>query len=199
MIKRTIYYDSTKKMPLTAYKLFLETQETKYFSSKQKYNKECEKAQLAFFDDLITVSENREVIDRFVKINEIEKLKGKYNVCMMIIHAIRNMQPYKKVLEDFVSELEKWNYKLDRNKELFGQLDKIENRLQGILTKVEQLQSEFEVAEEKKAQDIDKQLNFIENTQEKKYRLKAEDLTVYEFIMLLKECQEIIRRRNGGN
>lgn len=199
MIKRTIYYDSTKKMPLTAYKLFLETQETKYFSSKKKYNKECETAQLSFFDDLITVSENREVIDRFVRINEIEKLKGKYNVCMMIIHAIRNMQPDKKVLGDFVSELEKWNYRLDRNKELFGQLDKIQNRLQGILTKVEQLQSEFEVTEEKKAQDIDKQLNFIENIQEKKYRLKAEDLTVYEFIMLLKECQEIITRRNGSN
>lgn len=199
MIKRTIYYNSTKKMPLTAYKLFLETQEAKYFSSKEKYNKECETAKLLFFDDLITVSENREVIDRFVSINEIEKLKGKYNVCMMIIHAIRNMQPDKKVLEDFVSEIEKWNYKLDRNKELFGQLDKIENRLQGILTKVEQLQSEFEVTEEKKAQDIDKQLNFIENTQEKKYRLKADDLTVYEFIMLLKECQEIIMRRNGSN
>lgn len=190
-------YNNTRIMPLTAYKKYLETQDVKYFSSKEKASKECERASYEFYDDFLKVSENRTAINRFVKVHEIEKLKGKYKICSLLIYSIRTY-PLKydnKNLLEFVEQLIKWGYKVNREKPLMPQINIIEQRLQGLVTKIEMLQSEFEKDDVKEAVSIEKQLNDMENIQEKKYRLKAEDFTVYEFLMMQKDCKLILEQR----
>lgn len=195
---KAIYYDSCKSMPLTAYIEYLETQELKHFSSLKKMNKECEQAYLSFFNDFLIVSENRDVIDKFVKLHKIEKLKGKYNICSLLIYHIRNfdIKLGKDKLDALVNELDKWDFKNRQKKELFIHINYVETRLNGIFTQIKLLESEVSKKDNKEAISIPKQLNIMENIQEKKYRLKAEDLTVLDYLEIKKDCDRIVESRN---
>lgn len=198
IFKNTVYYDSCKSMPLTAYIDYLETQDLKYFSSKNKMDKECETAYLSFFNDFLIVSENRDIIDKFVKLHKIEKLRGKYKICSLLIYHIRNFDTKlsKEKLDALVMELEKWDFKNRQKKELFVYLNYVETRLNGIITQIRLLESEVSKKDNKEVISIHKQLNVMENIQEKRYRLKAEDLTVLDYLEIKKDCDRIVESRN---
>lgn len=192
-----ILYDSTKKMPLENYKNYLETQDIKYFSSNLKQHKGIEQAMMDFFNDFIIVSENSQIIDKFSKIHKIEKLKGKYNVVMLLISAIHNHNGSREKLLELTEQLVKWGYKIDAKKELFSQLEIILNRIQAIKTQIQLLQSEFEESEKTEGHNIESNLDNIENVLEKKYKMNISDYTVYEYIMLQKKAENIIESRKN--
>ena len=192
-----ILYDSTKKMPLENYKNYLETQDIKYFSSNLKQVKGIEQAMMDFFNDFIIVSENSQIIDKFSKIHKIEKLKGKYNVVMLLISAIHNHNGNREQLLELTDQLVKWGYKINPEKELFSQLEIILNRIQSIKTQIQLLQSEFEESEKTEGHNIESNLDNIENVLEKKYKMNISDYTVYEYIMLQKKAEKIIESRKN--
>lgn len=192
-----ILYDSTKKMPLENYKNYLETQDIKYFSSNLKQIKGIEHAMMDFFNDFIIVSENSQIIDKFSKIHKIEKLKGKYNVVMLLVSAIHNHTGSREQLLELTEQLVKWGYKIDPKKELFSQLEIILNRIQSIKTQIQLLQAEFEESEKTEGHNIESNLDNIENILEKKYKMNISDYTVYEYIMLQKKAEKIIESRKN--
>lgn len=190
-----IFYSSCKTMPLWNYKMYLETQDKKYFSSRLRIGKKTDSALYSFFDDYFKLTENNEIIVRFSKLEKIEKLKGKYNVVMLLLQAIHNHVGGRKELLELVAELGKWGYRVNPEKELFEQLSTIKNRLEGVKTAINLINGELEKDDKKDSVTIESQLDDLENIFEKKYRMDIKDYTVFDFVMMQKKAKEIIESR----
>ena len=91
---------------------------------------------------------------------------------------------------------EKWDYKISIDKDVFEQLEKINNRIQGIKTKIDMLSSEMKKEDKKESININSTLIDISRVLELKYQLKANELTVSEWIEYKKQAKKDIEERN---
>ena len=194
------YYDTCEKMPFYNFKMFIETNDLKWFSKSFKDSSRLQNVADLFFTDYIELTNNRKVENRYITMFEIMRLENKYK-CVSLL--LKSLWHYDKLqgLENFdkmIDILEQWNYRIDRNKEVFEQIEKIANRIQGIKTKIELLRAKLDEGQKEKADkpNFEKELINITRILELHHRLKIKELNVAEFIGYQKQAQEVIESQN---
>ncbi len=194
------YFDNCEKMPLYNFKMFIETNDLKYFASDLKQSSRLQNVADLFFTDYIELTNNRKVENRYITMFEIMRLENKYKCVTLLLKALWN---YDKSLgidgfNKMIDILEQWNYKIDRSKEVFQQIEKIANRIQGIKTKIELLRAKLDEGQKEKADkpNFEKELINITRILELRYSLKIKELNVAEFIGYQKQAQEVIDSQN---
>ena len=198
--KSDSYFDTCEKMPLYNFKMFIETNDLKWFSKSFKDSSRLQNVADLFFTDYIELTNNRKVENRYITMFEIMRLENKYK-CVSLL--LKSLWHYDKLqgLENFdkmIDILEQWNYRIDRNKEVFEQIEKIANRIQGIKTKIELLRAKLDEGQKEKADkpNFEKELINITRILELHHRLKIKELNVAEFIGYQKQAQEVIESQN---
>jgi hypothetical protein len=131
---------------------------------------------------------------------EIMRLENKYKCVSLLLNALWN---YDKSLgldgfNKMVEILEQWNYKIDRNKDVFKQIETINNRLQGIKTKIALIRGKLDEkdTESKDKPNFDAELINISRILELKYRLTVKELNVAEFIGYQQQAQQVVEQQN---
>ena len=198
--KSDSYYDTCEKMPLYNFKMFIETNNLKWFSSNLKESPKLQNVADLFFTDYIELTNNRRVENRYITMFEIMRLENKYKCVSLLLKSLWN---YDKLqgLDNFnkmIEILEQWNYRIDRNKDVFEQIEKIANRIQGIKTKIELLRAKLDDGQKEKAEkpNFEKELINITRILELRYSLKIKELNVAEFIGYQKQAQEVVESQN---
>lgn len=198
--KSDSYFDTCEKMPLYNFKMFIETNNLKWFSKSFKDSSRLQNVADLFFTDYIELTNNRKVENRYITMFEIMRLENKYK-CVSLL--LKSLWHYDKTLgidgfNKMIDILEQWNYKIDRNKEVFEQIEKIANRIQGIKTKIELLRAKLDEGQKEKADkpNFEKELINITRILELRYSLKIKELNVSEFIGYQKQAQEVVESQN---
>ena len=180
--------------------MFIETNELKYFSSKLIDNPKLQNVADSFFTNYIELTNNRKVENRYITMFEIMRLENKYKCVSLLIKALWNFDS-KIGIESFnkmIEILEQWNYKIDRKKDIFIQIQAINNRIQGIKTKIDLLRGKLDEKDNdsKDKPNFDAELINISRILELKYRLTVKELNVAEFIGYQKQAQEVVEQQN---
>jgi hypothetical protein len=95
-------------------------------------------------------------------------------------------------------ELEKWHYRIDRSKDIFAQIESINQRLQNVKTQIEVLQLELKKDDQQESQSIESQLISVSRILELKYKIDAKDITVKEWIEFQKQAEKTIKSQKNG-
>lgn len=197
------YYDSCEKMPLWNFKMFIETNELKYFSSKLKDDPKLQNVADSFFTNYIELTNNRKVENRYITMFEIMRLENKYKCVSLLIKALWNYDSRLDIsgFNKMIEILEQWNYKIDSKKDIFTQIETINNRIQGIKTKIELLRGKLDEkdADNKDKPNFDAELINISRILELRFKLSVKELTVAEFIGYQQQAQQIIEQQTKKN
>lgn len=191
-IKKPKVYNSCKEMPLYNFKMYLDTQDLIWFSKDGKRHKNLNTVMVNFFDEYIKLTNNRKVLNRFVKMQKMMKLDIKYMNVTLLLNAIENHKLSKKELDQNIKNLREWGYKLYKEKDLFMQTNKIRNRIQNLKTQYQLLQAEISDDDKEESISLEKQLIIVSKGLELGYKIDLKDTTVYEWYeyqQLLKEKQ----------
>ena len=198
--KSDSYYDTCEKMPLYNFKMFIETNDLKWFSKSFKDSSKLQNVADLFFTDYIELTNNRKVENRYITMFEIMRLENKYKCVSLLLKSLWHYDKIqgKENFDKMIDILEQWNYKIDRNKEVFEQIEKIANRIQGIKTKIELLRAKLDEGQKEKAEkpNFEKELINITRILELRYSLKIKELNVAEFIGYQKQAQEVVESQN---
>ena len=198
--KSDSYYDTCEKMPLYNFKMFIETNDLKWFSSSLKEDSKLQNVADLFFTDYIELTNNRKVENRYITMFEIMRLENKYKCVSLLLKSLWHYDKLqgKENFDKMIDILEQWNYKIDRNKEVFEQIEKIANRIQGIKTKIELLRAKLDEGQKEKADkpNFEKELVNITRILELRYSLKIKELNGAEFIGYQKQAQEVVESQN---
>ena len=198
--KSDSYYDTCEKMPLYNFKMFIETNDLKWFSKSFKDSSKLQNVADLFFTDYIELSNNRKVENRYITMFEIMRLENKYKCVSLLLKSLWHYDKLqgKENFDKMIDILEQWNYKIDRKKDVFEQIEKIANRIQGIKTKIELLRAKLDEGQKEKADkpNFEKELINITRILELRYSLKIKELNVSEFIGYQKQAQEVVESQN---
>lgn len=198
--KSVSYYDTCEKMPLYNFKMFIETNDLKWFSSNFKEDSKLQNIADLFFTDYIELTNNRKVENRYITMFEIMRLENKHKCVSLLLKSLWHYDKLqgKENFDKMIDILGQWNYKIDRNKEVFEQIEKIANRIQGIKTKIELLRAKLNEGQKEKSDkpNFEKELINIVRILELRYSLKIKELNVAEFIGYQKQAQEVIESQN---
>lgn len=180
--------------------MFIETNDLKWFSSSLKEDSKLQNVADLFFTDYIELTNNRKVENRYITMFEIMRLENKYKCVSLLLKSLWNYDKLqgKENFDKMIDILEQWNYKIDKNKEVFEQIEKIANRIQGIKTKIELLRAKLDEGQKEKADkpNFEKELINITRILELRYSLKIKELNVAEFIGYQKQAQEVVESQN---
>ena len=185
-------------MPLYNYFKYSETNDPKWFTKEHVDFKGIEKVIEDFYNDYIDYSKNQSIQNRFSNIFEIMRLENKYKSVISICQGIYNFNTKldKSYLDELVTLLEKWNYKIDKSKDLFIQLELILKRIKGIKTRIEILRDKLKTEGNKEVQSITLQLLNIERGLDLKYRLDPKKISVKDFIDYQNQAQKEYNERS---
>ena len=195
--EKITFYDKCENMPLWNFQKYLETNDLRYFTKEFKDHKSLNDIMTAFFGEYLLLTNNQKVIGRFGVMFKIMRLTAKYNKVMLLFKDLYNF-PKKGKIEQFnelIEQLEKWNYRIDKSKDVFDQLEKISNRIQGIKTQLDLLNDELKEEDTKEAVTIESQLISVSRVLELGYRINAKDITVLEWHEYQEQCKKVISER----
>jgi hypothetical protein len=180
--------------------MFIETNDLKWFSSNFKEDSKLQNIADLFFTDYIELTNNRKVENRYITMFEIMRLENKHKCVSLLLKSLWHYDKLqgKENFDKMIDILGQWNYKIDRNKEVFEQIEKIANRIQGIKTKIELLRAKLNEGQKEKSDkpNFEKELINIVRILELRYSLKIKELNVAEFIGYQKQAQEVIESQN---
>lgn len=204
-------YESCEEMPLWNFYKFSETQDLRYFTQSFEIVEGLEGVKEAFMKEYFELSENKDYRKRIQAIDKIMVLSNKYESVNMLIYAIEEYNPIlgEEMLFEFVDALEKWHYKLDRKKELFGQLENIKNRLEGLKTTIEIASVDLDKISDNASKEkvsLESQTLAVTRILTLPYKINPKETTVLEWIELQKECLKLQKahelekiKKNGGS
>lgn len=202
-LTRLKIYDSPDVMPLSNFVKYLQTNDARYFTKQFKHSPKLKKAIENFYKEYEAITADRKVIDRIEKMDEIIKLTIKYDTVNLLVNTGLNFSKFMPIeqFKTIVELIEKWNYRIDINKDIFEQLNKLKNKIEGIKSKIQLLESEIITDDKQESININKSLIDISRVLELKYSLKSDELTVSEFVEYQKQAKQEIeeRRANNGN
>lgn len=208
--KKPEYYLKAKDMLLWNYLQYLETNDLRYFSNyhNKKKVKEpridlLEQSMTAIYGEILEITNRFEVLEKFRKTHKILKLKVKYNSIVSIITSIYEFEISlgREMLLEKVGMLEKWNYKIDKEKELFTQLERIAKGLPAIKTEIEVLESELINENKTEKVSFEKQRLSVEIGLELKLAIDPMKDSVERWFILLVELEkkvEYLNKKNNG-
>ena len=195
-IKRKLFgthikpYLTARAMPLYNYEQYLETNDTKWFSNfyevKEPFNEplDIDKAIENVYGEILAITKDSNVITKFENIHKLYKLKLKYNDCMRLITAIESMPAGMPTLNNLINQLKKWHYRIDANKELFAQLNRIKSGLGNILNEIDSIKEDLEEENQTEKSDIEKDKVVIELGLGMGYAIDSKVMSVYKYFTL---------------
>jgi hypothetical protein len=192
-------YDTCEKMMLSNYESYLKTQDKLYFTNYHKQKKakkpnpkELEDYFYTFFGDMLKITQNPRVLDRFENIHQILKLKTKYNSVMTILKCIKdfNIQLDRSILLKHIENLSKWNYHIDINLDLFHQLEKIHNRVKGLLTEIEILEKKTQDKDIEETINLNKEIIKVSTFLELRFQIDKEKTSVADWLEYCEMAKE---------
>lgn len=192
------FYETCEDMPLWNFQKYLETSDLKYFTEELKNHKDLDDVMTRFYGDYLNKTNNASIINRFGIIHKILRLTSKFNTVSLIIHTLYNFPKNGNIekFEEMISQLEKWNYKIEKNKDIFEQLEKISNRILGIKTQIQLLEDEIKTNDKEESVTIESQLITTSRILELGYKLNAKEISVLEWIEYQKQAESEIIARN---
>lgn len=193
--EKITFYRKCDEMPLWNFNKYLKTNDLKYFTKEFKEHKDLQDIMTDFFGEYLELTKNQSVVNRFGVMHKIMLLRIKYDTVTIILKALWNY-PKDMPIEGFkelISALEKWNYRIDKEKDPFKQFEQIHNRLQGILTKIELLEDEITKEDVKESKTIESQMLSVSRILE--LRINAKEITVSEWVEMCKQADEVIKER----
>jgi len=191
------FYETPESMILDNFIQYLKTKDLRYFTKEHKNHKDLDRVMTEFFGHYLKLSKNNSVINRFGIVHNILKYTAKYNTVSLILKALYNY-PKDADIKQFkvlIEQLEKWNYKIDKEKDVFRQLESISNRLQGIKTKIALYEAELHDEDTTEATTIESQLISVARILELKYRLNKKEITVAEWVEYQNQATEVIKQK----
>ena len=193
-------YKKCDEMPLWNFQKYLQTNELKYFTKELKEVKGLNSVMNDFFVEYLELTQNNTVYQRFGKIYKLLKLEGKYNCVTLILKSLYNYDKGLNIdtFHALTWELEKWHYRIDRSKDIFAQLENINQRLQNVKTQIEILQLELKKDDQQESQSIESQLISVSRILELKYKLDAKEITVKEWVEYQKQAEKTIKSQKNG-
>ncbi len=193
-------YKKCDEMPLWNFQKYLETNDLKYFTKELKEVKGLYLVMNDFFAEYLELTQNNSVYQRFGKIYKLLKLEGKYNCVSLILKSLYNYDKGLNIdtFHALTWELEKWHYKIDRSKDIFSQIESINQRLQNVKTQIEVLQLELKKDDQQESQSIESQLISVSRILELKYKLDAKEITVKEWVEYQKQAEKTIKSHKNG-
>lgn len=208
--KKPEYYLQAKEMLLWNYLQYLETNDLRYFSDyhNKKNVKEpridlLEQSMTAIYGEILEITKRFEVLEKFRKTHKILKNKVKYNAVMDLIKSIYEFDNNlgREILLEKVEMIRRWGYKINQDKDLFEQLDKIAKGLQAIKTEVEVLESELIKENKNEKVSFEKERLSIEMGLELKIHIDPMKDSVERWFILLVELEkkvEYLSKKNNG-
>ena len=208
--KKPEYYIQAKEMLLWNYLQYLETNDLRYFSDyhNKKNVKEpridlLEQSMTAIYGEILEITKRFEVLEKFRKTHKILKNKVKYNAVMDLIKSIYEFDNNlgREILLEKVEMIRRWGYKINQDKDLFEQLDKIAKGLQAIKTEVEVLESELIKENKTEKVSFEKERLSIEMGLELKIPIDPMKDSVERWFILLVELEkkvEYLSKKNNG-
>jgi len=193
-------YKKCDEMPLWNFQKYLETNDLKYFTKELKEVKGLYLVMNDFFAEYLELTQNNSVYQRFGKIYKLLKLEGKYNCVSLILKSLYNYDKGLNIdtFHALTWELEKWHYKIDRSKDIFAQIESINQRLQNVKTQIEVLQLELKKDDQQESQSIESQLISVSRILELKYKLDSKEITVKEWVEYQKQAEKTIKSQKNG-
>lgn len=195
------FYDKCENMPLWNFQKYLETNDLRYFTKEFKDHKSLNDIMTDFFGEYLELTKNQKVVNRFGTMFKIMRLTAKYNTVMLLLKTLYNF-PKNGDMGKFRVLcwcLEQWNYRIDRSKDIFDQLEKISNRVQGIKTQIEILQDELKEEDKGEASTIESQLISVSRCLELGYRLNPKEITVLEWHEYQEQAKKVVKDREKLN
>lgn len=196
-------YSKCREMLLDNYCEYLLSQDTLWFSNyyellrtnqnvNKPHKKELEKAFNSFFGDMLSITKNPRILDRFGHIHEILKYQTKYKSVTTILNCLYSydMRLGEDLLNQHIENLERWNYKLDRNIELYAQLDKIRNRVQGLLTEIQLLEKQISDDDIEEATNLDEDILAVTTFLDLRYPIDKKTTYVSEWLSYCEMAQK---------
>jgi hypothetical protein len=207
--KQPIYYTQAKDMLLWNYLQYLETNDLRYFSNfhnaktKEPRIDILENSMTAIYGEILEITKRFEVLEKFRKTHKILKLKIKYNCVFDLLKSIYDFDVKlgKELLDEKIVMLEKWNYKISKDKELFEQIDKIAKGLAGLKTEIEVLETELLAENKSEKQSFEKERLAVEMGLELKIAIDPMKDSVERWFILLVELEkkvEYLNKKNNG-
>lgn len=185
-------------MPLWNFHKYSETQDLRYFTKRLKLEEGLEEVKKEFLKEYYSLTKNKQAELKEQIIKNIMVLSNKYDSVTFLIYSIRNFDTRlgREMLLELVSELKNWKYKIDEEKELFSQLSVIEERLQGIKTKIVLLESELANEEPSKEKtSLTSQVLTVSRILEMHYKINPKKTSVLEWIEMQEQCRIIAERQ----
>jgi len=194
------FYETPQQMPLWNLLEYLKTKDLRYFTKEFKHHKDLDNIMTDFYGHYLKLTKNNSIINRFGVIHNILKYTTKYNTVSLILKALYNFPKEGdiKQFEMLIDALEKWNYRIDRRKDVFKQLEDISNRIQGIKTKIAIYEAELEEEDKGEVSSIESQLITVGRILELKYRIEPKEITVADWVEYQKQAEESVKRQNKG-
>lgn len=197
------FFRTCREMILENYIEYLANRDLRWFTKEFIDHPDAEKAMTDFYGDLLSRTGNTEIAARFAKIHKILKLSRKYEAVTLLISAVRSYVPElgAEHLEKLVQNIEANHYRIDRDRELFSQIDRISNRIQGILTEVALIEAYLEKDDKKEEISIREQLINVARILDLKYRLDPKEMNVAEWLELQNAAKKQLEheQRNRHN
>lgn len=181
-------------MPLYNFQKYLETNDLRWFTKEFKDHKSLNDVMTNFFGEYLELTKNQKAINRFGVMFKIMRLTAKYNTVMLLLKTLYNFPKNGNIkqFEELIHQLDKWNYRIDRSKDVFEQLEKISNRVQGIKTQLDLLQDELKQEDAKESVTIESQLISVSRILELGYRLNPKEITVLEWHEYQEQGKKVI-------
>lgn len=197
-------YRTCEEMPLWNFHKFSETNDLKYFTENLKIVEGLEKVKVEMMKEYAMLSNSKKYEKRISKIENILFLTNKYDSVTMLLFGLRNCKPTEgqKIFEGYFEAFEKWGYRIDTKDliNLYDQLDKIERRIQGIITKIEMLECELKdegiVSSEKIT--LESQVLSVSRILSLGYKIDVRTTTVMEWIEYQKECERLFKAQQNN-
>lgn len=190
------FYEHPSEMPLFNFLKYLESRDLKYFTKEHKEHKDLFDIMTIFFGHYLELSKNNSILNRFGVIHDIMRYQRKYRTVDLLVKTLYNFPPKgdMKQFNELVEQLEKWNYKIDKTKDIFSQLENISARIQGIKTKIALLEDQLKEEDNKTVVTIESQIISVERILELRYKINPKEITVLEWIEYQKQANEINER-----
>lgn len=191
------FYDKCENMPLYDFQMYLKTNDLRYFTKEFKHHKSLNDVMNAFFAEYLELTKNQKVVQRFGLMFKIMRLTAKYNTVMLLLKTLYNFPKNGNIthFEELIHQLDKWNYRIDRSKDVFEQLEKISNRVQGIKTQLDLLNDELKEDDKGEATTIESQLISVSRCLDLGYRLNPKEITVLEWHEYQEQAKKLLRER----
>lgn len=195
--RKIIFFDSCEKIKLYNWVKYYETTDLRYFNSLFIDHKNNNDTMVKCFDDYLSISENHDIIIRFQKIDKLLKLECRYKSIELLCNCIINFPKYGdiKVFNDLIEALEGWNYKINRNKEVFEQIEQIKQRNKANELKINLLKDELDKEKTEKLLSIERQLLIVSKGLGLSFVLNQKKISLKQWVEYQKQFN--LERENG--